>query len=84
MIRKLFSTVALVALSSAAFAGTCPLLMNEIDAALEDPAVQQRLGDEQLMEARHLREQGEEAHSAGNHAESEEALNRAKEILGIS
>jgi len=84
MIRKLLATMVFVAFSGVAFAGTCPLLMNEIDEALNDPAVEQRLSEEQLMQARELRAQGEAAHSAGNHAESEEALNQAKEILGIS
>ena len=84
MIRKLLATMIFVAFSGVAFAGTCPLLMNEVDEALNDPAVEQRLSEEELMEVRQLRAQGEEAHSAGNHAESEKALNQAKDILGIS
>lgn len=84
MIRKLVSVLLLVGLSSAAFAGSCPLLMKDIDAALEDPAVAERLSDDQLAEARQLRKEGEKAHQSGDHARSMEALGEAKEILGIS
>lgn len=84
MIRKVLIAVSLGLLSAVAAAGSCPLLMNDIDAALNDPAVQERLSDEQLAEARQLRQQGEEAHKAGDHAASVEALARAKEVLGIS
>lgn len=84
MNRKLFAALVLVAFSSSAFASSCPLLMTEIDTALKDPAVAQRLSEDQLAEARQLREQGEEAHRAGDHAQSVETLNRAKEILEIS
>lgn len=84
MIRKLLSTTALAALSTAALAGTCPLLMSDIDAALAEPNVEQRLGQHELEKVKQLRKEGEEAHRAGDHAASVEALNRAKEILGVS
>jgi hypothetical protein len=84
MIRKLFSTLLLLVLSSAASAGSCPLLMKNIDAALEDPTVAERLSDDQLAEARKLRNEGEKAHKSGDHARSMEALGQAEEILGIS
>lgn len=84
MIRKLLSVMALTALSTAALAGSCPVLMNDIDAALAEPNVEQRLGEEKYEEAQRLRKQGEEAHLQGDHAASMEALNRSREILGIS
>lgn len=84
MMRKLVTIFVFAAFSTAAFAGSCPRLMNEVDAALEDPAVEQRLSDEQLAQVRQLREEGEEAHRAGDHAESVQALKEAKDILGIS
>lgn len=84
MMRHFFSTLLLVGLSSAAFANSCPLLMQDIDAALQDPAVAQQLDEEQLMKARQLRDEGEAAHKAGDHARSMEALQQAKDILGIS
>jgi hypothetical protein len=84
MFRKLISALFLVILSSAAFASSCPLLMKDIDTALADPAVAERLSDDQLAEARQLRKEGQEAHEAGDHSRSVEALGEAKEILGIS
>lgn len=84
MIRKLLPAMTLAALSTAAFAGSCPVLMNDIDAALADPNVEQQLGADQFEEAQRLRKQGEEDHLTGDHAASMEKLNRAKEILGIS
>jgi hypothetical protein len=84
MIRKLLAVLVVVASSSAAFAASCPLYMGEIDAALEDSAVTQRLSEEQMAEVRQLRKKGEEAHGAGDHAQSMKVLSRAKEILEIS
>jgi hypothetical protein len=84
MIRNLISGLVLIVFSSGAFAASCPLYMGEIDAALKDPAVEERLTEEQLAEVRTLRKEGEEAHRAGDHAQSMKALGRAKEILEIS
>lgn len=84
MLRKLLPAMALAALSTAAFAGSCPTLMNDIDAALAAPNVEQRLGEDKFEEAQRLRKQGEEDHLTGDHAASMQKLNRAKEILGIS
>lgn len=84
MIRKLVAVLLAVGMASAALASSCPLLMKDIDAALEDPAVAERLTDEQLTEVRQLRKEGEEAHQSGDHDKSMEALGRAKEVLGIS
>lgn len=83
MTRRVWPAV-LLALSGAAFASSCPLLMEDIDAALADPAVVERLGEEQLAEVQRLREEGEEAHRGGDHGRSMEKLGQAKEILGIS
>jgi hypothetical protein len=63
-----------------ALANQCPSLMAEIDAAL--PAAE--LSEEQRAEVMELRQRGEEEHEAGNHEASEEALNEAREILGIT
>lgn len=84
MIRKLFTGLIFVAFSGVAYANSCPLLMGDIDEALNDAAIEQRLSEEELAEARQLRKQGEEAHRAGDHAKSMEALSQAKVILGIS
>jgi len=84
MARKLIPGLVLIAFSSVAFAASCPLFMGEIDAALKDPAVEERLTEEQLAEVRQLRKEGEAAHRAGDHAQSMKVLGRAKEILGTS
>jgi hypothetical protein len=84
MIRKLFAAMLFLAFSSVAFANSCPLYMSDIDEALADPGIEQRLSEEQLSEVRQLRKQGEQAHQDGDHAKSMESLGRAKEILGIS
>lgn len=83
MMRKTWPVLLLV-LSSVAFASSCPLLMQDIDAALEDPAVIDTLSAEELAEVRQLREEGEEAHRDGDHARSMEKLGQAKSVLGIS
>lgn len=84
MIGKLLSVLLLAVLSSVAFANSCPLLMKDIDMALENPAVEERLGLGQLTKVRELRLEGEEAHEAGDHERSMKVLGQAKEILGIS
>ncbi|WP_238380900.1 hypothetical protein [Alkalilacustris brevis] len=61
-----------------ALAAQCPALMAEIDAALATA----ELSEADLARVTELRQQGEEAHAAGNHPESEAALNEALEILG--
>ena len=84
MVRKLFAVLVLAALSGAAFASSCPLFMGDIDAALKDPAKVEGLSEDELAEVKQLRAEGEEAHDAGDHAKSMEALTRAKEILEVS
>ncbi len=84
MFQKVLTSVLFIAFSSSAFAASCPLYMGEIDEALADPAVEQRLSEEELAEVRQLRDEGEKAHQAGEHEKSMEALTRAKEILEVS
>ncbi|MGR2739151.1 hypothetical protein ACUY1T_11950 [Billgrantia sp. Q4P2] len=83
MIKKLFAALVLMAFISPAWAGQCPMLMGEIDQALEDEEKVSQLSEEDLSRVRDLREQGEQYHTDGDHAQSEEALNEAKEILGV-
>ncbi|MEH6669430.1 hypothetical protein [Halopseudomonas sp.] len=76
--RRLMMFVAAAVISTPLFAMHCPADMAKIDAQLEsnppsDPAV--------LQSVRSLREQGEELHKAGNHAESVKVLDRALELL---
>jgi hypothetical protein len=66
------------ALTGPALAFQCPALMAQIDAALETA----ELSDADRERVMELRQSGEEAHAAGNHAQSEEDLHAALEILG--
>lgn len=76
-----FLTLILVGLMAAtpALAHQCPALMAEIDAALETTEV----AGTDLERVQALRQEGEDLHNAGAHADSEAALNEALEILGL-
>lgn len=64
--------------SNLAYAGSCPLLIKEIDQLIEQS---KQLSKEQLAEIKQLRQQGEEAHNQGDHKESEDLLKQALELL---
>ena len=65
--------------ASAAFAGTCPVQMKAIDEALPKA----KLDAAKTAEVKKLRADGERFHKEGKHAESMDALGKAKKILGI-
>ena len=77
---KLGIAIALAAMSVTAYAGSCPMDMKAVDAALSSNT---KLTAEQTAEVKKLRAEGEAAHKAGNHAESVQKLGQAKQILGI-
>ncbi|NBJ11889.1 hypothetical protein [Microvirga arsenatis] len=68
-----------LAAATPAFARRCPMDMAAIDRALQ--TAQLSAADRQRVMS--LRQQGEEAHKAGNHPESERLLDEAKRILKI-
>lgn len=81
--RKIsFSILALAAvmMSGTALAFSCPSDMSEIDEAL---ASMPEISKSDLGKVKGLRAKGEAMHKNGKHAESIEALNAAKDILGI-
>lgn len=82
MIKKLFAAMVLMAFMAPAWAHMCPSLMSDIDEALQDQDKVAQLSEDELERVRELREQGEQYHNEGDHDQSEEALNEAKEILG--
>ena len=57
----------LVLFTSSAYAGSCPMIAKNLDSKIE--------------EAQKMRDAGMKAHEAGNHAESEELLNKAMELF---
>ena len=77
---KVGIAIALAAMSVTAYAGSCPMDMKAVDAALSSNT---KLTAEQTAQVKKLRAEGEAAHKAGNHAESVQKLGQAKQILGI-
>ena len=77
MLKIAFFLIVIFA-SNLAYAGSCPLLMKEIDQIIEQS---KQLSKEQLIEIKQLRQQGEEAHNQGDHKESEELLKQALDLL---
>ena len=61
--KKILITLCLVLFTSSAFAGSCPMMAKSLDG--------------KIAEAQMLKDQGMAAHSAGDHAKSEELLNKA-------
>lgn len=81
MIRKtLVITVGLLALSSVAFAGSCPMVGKQISAALESSTADA----DTKMKVEALHDEGMSLHGAGKHAESMAKLGEAKALLGMN
>jgi hypothetical protein len=78
MKKFLIVAAATFALTGPALASQCPMLMQEVDAAMETA----ELTEAERTQVMELRQSGEEAHEAGDHAQSEADLNQALEILG--
>ena len=66
--------------ASYANAGSCPVLMKEVDAKL---ATAKELSEKQVVEIEKLRQDGEEAHKTGKHKESVQLLQDALDKLNI-
>jgi hypothetical protein len=73
-------TALFLVMAGSAWANNCPNLMKDIDAKL---ATNPTLSKDTSDKVAKLRAQGEAAHKAGKHAESEKALGDAKKLLGI-
>ena len=65
--KKIILSIIFAMFFSSAFAGFCPMISKNIDAKIE--------------EAQKLRDAGIQAHSDGDHAKSEELLNKALELF---
>ncbi len=79
-IATTMATAVLLAMSLPAFAGSCPMDMKQIDAALAANPDLSGSNRERVME---LRAEGERLHKSGNHADSVARLNEAKALLGM-
>ncbi len=65
--KKIIITLCLVLFTSSAFAGSCPMMAKNID--------------DKIKKAQELRDQGMDAHKAGDHAKSEELLGKALNLF---
>ena len=65
--KKIAIILSLLFLTNSAFAGSCPMMVQNIDSKIE--------------QAQKLRDAGMKAHDAGDHAKSEELLNKALELF---
>ena len=65
--KKFLILSILVVFSSSAYAGSCPMMAKNLDSKIE--------------EAQKIRDAGMKAHEAGDHAKSEELLNKALELF---
>ena len=65
--KKILITLCLVLFTSSAFAGSCPMMAKNID--------------DKIKKAQELRDQGMDAHKAGDHAKSEELLGKALDLF---
>jgi len=67
-----------ILLSTAAFAGSCPLLLKQVD----EKITKSKLASEAMKEVKTLRDQGEAAHKSGKHSDSVKILEEALKKLG--
>jgi hypothetical protein len=65
--KKILILLTLVLFTSSAYAGSCPMMAKKLDSKIE--------------EASKIRDAGMKAHEAGDHAKSEELLNKAMELF---
>ena len=65
--KKIIITLFIVLFTGSAFAGSCPMMAKDVDS--------------KIKQAQELRDQGMEAHKSGDHAKSEQLLNKALELF---
>ena len=65
--KKFLILITFVLFTGSAYAGSCPMLAKNLDTKIE--------------EASKMRDAGMKAHEAGDHAKSEELLNKAMELF---
>ena len=65
--KNIIILLTLILFTSSAYAGSCPMMANNIDSKIE--------------EAQKLRDAGIKAHEDGKHAESEKLLNQALKLF---
>ena len=79
MKKFLIAATVVAVMAGPAYAGSCPALMQKVDAALETTTI----SAEDKAKVMELRQQGEQQHAAGQHDESVASLNEALKLLGM-
>lgn len=65
--KKILTILTFILFTVSAYAGSCPMIAKTLDSKIE--------------EASKMRDAGMKAHDAGDHAKSEELLNKAMELF---
>ena len=65
--KNIIMLLTLILFTGSAYAGSCPMMAKNLDSKIE--------------EAKKMRDAGMKAHEAGDHAKSEELLNKAMELF---
>ena len=65
--KKILILLTFILFTSSAYAGSCPMMAKALDSKIE--------------EASKMRDAGMKAHESGDHAKSEELLNKAMELF---
>jgi|TARA_B110000967_G_C18321338_1_gene287677 hypothetical protein len=65
--KKILILITFLLFTGSAYAGSCPMMAKQLDSKIE--------------EASKMRDAGMKAHDAGDHAKSEELLNKAMELF---
>jgi hypothetical protein len=65
--KKILILITFLFFTGSAYAGSCPMMAKQLDSKIE--------------EASKMRDAGMKAHDAGDHAKSEELLNKAMELF---
>jgi len=79
MKKFLIVAATVFALTGPAYAFQCPTLVKQVDEALETA----QLSEEDKAKVMELRDSGEAAHAAGDHAKAEADLNEALAIINM-
>tara|TARA_Y100001935_G_scaffold130424_1_gene108080 strand:- start:346 stop:591 length:246 start_codon:yes stop_codon:yes gene_type:complete len=66
--------------STSAFSYSCPMLWEELDYEI-NLAKDAGISSEKIKEIQEMRNEGKKAHDDGDHAKSEEILNKALELI---
>lgn len=72
-------TAGLIAFASPVFAGSCPIMIEEIEAALSS----MELPEETRAQVEALLDEGRDLHDQGDHDKATEVLSQAEELLGM-